>query len=85
MKITEQNKQEAEKVVEMYLPMVNIKDFFGDNVEMRNGINCAIQDRQSVLEAFKQLFPLQSYDDELILVRKCKDIIEQITYLKTKL
>jgi len=80
MQITEQNKQEAEKVVEMYLPMVNTKDFFGDSVEMRNGIQCAIQDRQSVLEEFKKIPYPSNY-----VGYKIQSLTEQIEYLKTKL
>jgi hypothetical protein len=71
MNISEQNKQEAEKVVEKYQTL----SFYA--------ISCAIINRQSVLDAFRNEFLKGNADlhDSSILT----NLTQQITYLKSKL
>jgi hypothetical protein len=73
MQITEQNKQEAEKVVEMYR-LIN-----GDRWNVYH-VECAIQDRQSVLEEFKKIPYPSNY-----VGYKIQSLTEQIEFLKSKL
>ena len=77
MNITEEKKQEAEEVVMKYRRIIHL--------DIEYAITSAIQDRQSVLDELKSLFPLQHYNDEVILVSKCKSIMAQIEYLKSKI
>jgi hypothetical protein len=71
MQITEQNKQEAEKVVRTYSST--------SDGHIYTYIN-AIQDRQSVLEEFKKIPYPSNY-----VGYKIQSLTEQIEYLKTKL
>jgi hypothetical protein len=73
MQVSEQNKQEAEKVVEMYR-LIN-----GDRWNVYH-VECAIQDRQSVLEEFKKIPYPSNYEGY-----KIQSLTEQIEYLKSKL
>ncbi len=93
MQVTEQNKQEAEKVVEMYRGNHFIKpQFWGQqNIQslyiQSSAIQCAIQDRQSVLEALKYSHKLSNPSESVWhhLKREITNLTEQIEYLKSKL
>jgi hypothetical protein len=81
MQVTEQNKQEAEKVVEMYRPHAHTWDCYWDEpLTDIHVINCAIQDRLSVLEEFKKIPYPSNY-----VGYKIQSLTEQIEYLKSKL
>jgi len=71
MNISEQNKQEAEKVVRTYSATSE-----GNTYTYIN----AIQDRQSVLEEFKKIPYPSNY-----VGYKIQSLTEQIEYLKNKL
>ena len=81
MKITEQNKQEAEKVIEMYWNNLPV------NLEFYFSINCAIQDRQSVLEAMQHIYRFTLANDPQfpIVSEQIENLTEQIEYLQSKL
>jgi hypothetical protein len=78
MNISEQNKQEAEKVVEMYR-IIN-----GDRWNVYH-VDCAIQDRQSVLEAMQQLLEHLQMSSKFAIQLRISNLTEQINYLKSKL
>jgi hypothetical protein len=84
MNITEEQKQEADRIVEKYLP----KDFFGDSVEMRNATKCAIQDRRSVLyKVTKMKFkidPIIHTSAHTEFNKQIQSLANQISYLKSK-
>jgi hypothetical protein len=73
-KISESNKQEAEKVVDKYYWI------FGDGYLGNQHILISIQDRQSVLEEFKKVPYPSNYEGY-----KIQSLTEQIEYLKSKL
>ena len=76
MTISEQNKQEAEKVMEMYLPMT-YQNTLG-------ATHSAIQDRKSVLEALIKVAYLPAITDHK-LKKELDNINEQVEYLKSKI
>lgn len=82
MNITEEQKQEAERVYTKYYHIWINSDML---LKVEDFKKLVIQDRQSVLDELKSLFPLQDYNDEVILVSKCKSIMAQIEYLKSKI
>jgi hypothetical protein len=69
MTISEQNKQEAERISTIYENAI---------FDTYDSIHCAIQDRQSVLEALSIYDPYYVGDE-------IKNLTEQINYLKSKL
>jgi hypothetical protein len=80
MQVSEQNKQEAEKVVE------GIKKIFhtlGEDFPVFYEL--AIQDRQSVLEAMQQLLEHLQMSSKFAIQLRITNLTEQIEYLKTKL
>ena len=89
MEYTEEVKKEADRIVEKYNKNYTLNaepiGYKTRRIATPNKYQCAIQDRQSVLDELKSLFPLQDYNDEVILVSKCKSIMAQIEYLKSKL
>jgi len=87
MQVTEQNKQEAEKVVEKHtfvsqIQRIGISKNVYQQTNKIDAINHAIQDRQSVLEALYKVgcIECQSEHEELLY-----NINEQINYLQSKL
>jgi hypothetical protein len=78
MQITESNTQEAEKVI----TTINAILIYNEGVIVTKHfvIECAIQDRQSVLEEFKKIPYPSNY-----VGYKIQSLTEQIEYLKTKL
>lgn len=85
--ITEEQKQEADSVVEKYSPFTTY-EYMGDWCDdIKSSINCAIQDRQSVLDALQKAYNIGDVynatcdyiDDEI------QSLNAQITYLKSKL
>jgi len=86
-KISEKNKQEAEKVVEMYV--INILEQTPYFFVKSNAVKCAIQDRQSVLEELifiKETF--ENYNSKRIeqhFYERIQSLTEQIEFLKSKL
>lgn len=82
MTISEQNKQEAEKVYWYYGKCLGIE------MTYKEAIQCAIQDRQSVLEyATKQREKYNRYHDniDIDILKEITNLNEQINYLKNKL
>jgi len=73
MQVSEQNKQEAEKVAD------NILSFIFRTSTNTEIMQLAIQDRQSVLEATKKI------DHDYNLSTEITNLTEQIEYLKSKL
>lgn len=78
--ITEEQKQEADRIVEIYN-----RNVLYIETDFEQSISCAIQDRQSVLEEVK-LMPLivnkwyTIYKNERI-----QSLTNQISYLKSKI
>jgi hypothetical protein len=90
MQVSEQNKQEADKVVAKYAGNYSIKPRYygqpniqGYDIKPKH-YECAIQDRQSVLEALIKVAYLPAITDHK-LKKELDNINEQIEYLKTKL
>lgn len=79
MQITEQNKQEAEKV------LWNYGKYLGIQMEYKEATNCAIQDRQSVLEAMQMVVFANDTMTEIYIKQKTESLTEQIEFLKSKL
>jgi len=85
MQITEQNKQEAEKVVGLYsitVPRLDIGNNISETLNPIIAINSAIQDRQSVLEALDKIRNSLNYSE---VTNEINNLTEQINYLKSKL
>lgn len=82
MQVSEQNKQEAEKVIKLYLPIATEYNTFHNHhfVCPKKAYKAAIQDRQSVLEALQKIRV-----NTLSLDREITNLTEQINYLKSKL
>jgi hypothetical protein len=85
MQISEQNKQEAEKII----TTINAILIYNEGVIVTKHfvIECAIQDRQSVLEAFKKS-DTHHWNNKLITEyfnQQIQSLTEQIEFLKTKL
>jgi hypothetical protein len=78
MQVSEQNKQDAEKVI----TTINAILIYNEGVIVTKHfvIECAIQDRQSVLEEFKKIPYPSNY-----VGYKIQSLTEQIEYLKNKL
>lgn len=81
MEYTEEIKKEADSIIEQYLPIV--LDY--PNV----AINCAIQDRQSVLDNNQKLIAkLINSRTKLAIIfvsQEIQSLTQQIDYLKSKL
>jgi hypothetical protein len=77
MQVSESNKQEAEKVLDIYS---NITDHF-------MSYHCAIQDRQSVLDNNLKMISqlMKSKKAVIALSTENRNLTEQIEYLKSKL
>lgn len=77
--ISEENKQEADKVVKKY----GEPTFFMGDLD----INCAIQDRQSVLEDLNEAYRYINYEDKIenFLSERIQNLTQQIEYLKSKI
>jgi hypothetical protein len=88
--ITEEQKQEADSVVEKYNKNYTLNaepiGYQTRRIATPNKYQCAIQDRQSVLEA---IMPLHSYCTTLELhdkiMNEIQSLTNQIEYLKSKL
>lgn len=90
MQVTEQNKQEAEKVVEKHTFVSQIQRIgIGQNVYQQtnkiDAIKHAIQDRQSVLDLAKRLRSNSMSASSLIIDKEITNLTEQIEFLKSKL
>ena len=86
MQITEQNKQEAEKVLMFYVKYVDqTRINKHDNQPEINAINCAIQNRQSVLEALRKIRSNTMSARDMIIDNNITNLTSQIEYLKSKL
>jgi len=90
MQVTEQNKQEAEKVVEKYRPYVISSPWIDDDeIPDIYIIKCAIQDRQSVLDYAKKVYKVAKENATestyLPIKTEITNLTEQINYLKSKL
>lgn len=80
--ITEEQKQEAEKVIKLYLS--HVPDTF--NQEYYHATNCAIQDRLSVLEEVNIIYnSLEQCNMNYNIHERITNLTEQIEYLKSKL
>jgi hypothetical protein len=79
MQVSESNKKEADKVLEIHY---NTSD-----INIKQAIRHTIQDRQSVLEAFKKS-DTHHWNNKLITEyfnQQIQSLTEQIEYLKSKL
>lgn len=76
MNITEEQKQEADRIVNKY-NMIIIMQYDSDC------INAAIQDRQSVLDVLKKVADTTIVDKAVN--NEIQSITSQITYLKSKI
>jgi len=93
MQVSEENKQEAEKVREKYIQAQKMKlIYYGQNfpqsfemVDM--SYHCAIQDRQSVLDNNLKMISqlMKSKKAVIALSTENRNLTEQIEYLKSKL
>lgn len=83
MQITESNKQEAENVYWYYGKCLGIQ------MEYKEAIKCAIQDRQSVLEENESVLQMLKIHGDLRVIlpisERITNLTEQINYLKSKL
>jgi len=79
--ITEEQKQEAEEVVMKYKRIIHL--------DIEYATNCAIQDRQSVLDSVLIIFQEMAKEDNeqslFHVILKIAQMREQIEYLKSKL
>lgn len=90
MNITEEQKQEADSIVEKYRPLADTWDCYHDTESTdKNEFKCAIQDRQSVLDSVLIIFQEMAKEDNeqslFHVILKIAQMREQIEYLKSKL
>ena len=90
MNITEEQKQEADRVVEKYNKNYTLnaepKGYQTRRIATPNKYQCAIQDRQSVLEALKILNEESEGKLTMIAIYKMyQSLTNQIEYLKSKI
>lgn len=87
MNITEEQKQEAERIIDLYLP----NSWGNGNEGLKSATKCAIQDRQSVLELCnKLLIEFNNGNDEEWFYKsklevEIQSLTNQISYLKSKI
>ena len=84
MNISEQNKKEAEKVVSLY-KWTSTEDGITSPISEVIAYNCAIQDRQSVLEALRKIRSNTMSARDMIIDNNITNLTSQIEYLKSKL
>lgn len=77
--ITEEQKQEADRIVEKYYWI------FGDGYLGNQHILIAIQDRKSVLEAMTELLNSLQMSSKFAIQLRINNLTNQISYLKSKL
>ena len=80
MNITEEQKQEADRIVEIYN-----RNVLYIETDFEQSINCAIQDRQSVLEAMTELLNSLQMSSKFAIQLRINNLTNQIEYLKSKL
>ena len=83
--ITEEQKQEADRIVEKYIPYSHGHN---DATSYHYATHCAVQDRQSVLDVLTKLFNENKKEGNLgylHLYIEMLSITNQIDYLKSKL
>ncbi len=96
MNISEQNKHEAEKLIEWYFPDAYpfsagsgyLTGDMDEDSQRRFACRIAIKDRQSVLEyATKKREKYNRYHDniDIDILKEITNLTEQIEYLKSKL
>lgn len=86
MNITEEQKQEADRIVEKYYEYCQGRWVGGINKcerQVLNATHCAIQDRQSVLDVLKKVADTTIVDKAVN--NEIQSITSQITYLKSKI
>jgi hypothetical protein len=91
MNITEEQKQEADITVEKYLPYAYTtfleNDFWDKEEEIKNATNCAIINRQSVLDALQKAYNIEDIYNATCdyIYYEIQSLTNQIEYLKTKI
>lgn len=86
MNITEEQKQEADRIVEKYYPhSLDDKTIFRDLI---HSIYCAIQDRQSVLDENESVLQMLKVHGDvrgrIVIHQRILSLTAQIEYLKNK-
>ena len=79
--ITEEQKQEADRIVEKYIPYSHGHN---DATSYHYATHCAIQDRQSVLDEVYYMRDLNNRQSSVV-EKRIQSITNQIDYLKSKL
>lgn len=88
MNITEEQKQEADRIVEKYYEYCQGRWVGGINKcerQVLNATHCAIQDRQSVLELARKINTELDFAFGYNLDSEIQSLTNQIDYLKTKI
>jgi hypothetical protein len=89
MNITEEQKQEADRVVEKYNKNYTLnaepKGYQTRRIATPNKYQCAIQDRQSVLEAMTELLNSLQMSSKFAIQLRINNLNNQISYLKSKI
>ena len=84
--ITEEVKKEADSIVEKYRPLADTWDCYHDTESTdKNEFKCAIQDRQSVLEAMTELLNSLQMSSKFAIQLRINNLNNQISYLKSKI
>ena len=87
--ITEEQKQEADSVVEKYNKNYTLNaepiGYQTRRIATPNKYQCAIQDRQSVLEAMTELLNSLQMSSKFAIQLRINNLTNQIEYLKSKL
>ena len=87
--ITEEQKQEADRIVEKYNKNYTLnaepKGYQTRRIATPNKYQCAIQDRQSVLEVLKLIQIEDDVHALRIVYNMTNNLTQQIEYLKSKI
>lgn len=87
--ITEEQKQEADSVVEKYNKNYTLNaepiGYQTRRIATPNKYQCAIQDRQSVLEAMTELLNSLQMSSKFAIQLRINNLTNQISYLKSKI
>jgi hypothetical protein len=87
--ITEEQKQEADSVVEKYNKNYTLNaepiGYQTRRIASPNKYQCAIQDRKSVLEAMTELLNSLQMSSKFAIQLRINNLTNQIEYLKSKL
>ena len=79
--ITEEQKQEADRIVEKYIPYSHGHN---DATSYHYATHCAVQDRQSVLDEVYYMRDLNNRQSSVV-EKRIQSLTNQLEYLKSKL